>query len=53
MAPLIQHPAPAFNNVMSVEAGQFKEVSLKDYLGRWYDLPFDHSVLASTETTLG
>ncbi|KAF8332333.1 2-cysteine peroxiredoxin [Cantharellus anzutake] len=38
MAPIIQHPAPDFNNVVSVEAGEFKEVSLKDYRGRWYDL---------------
>jgi len=52
MAPLIQRPAPDFNNVISVEAGQFKEVSLNDYTGRWLVLffyPMDFTFVCPTE----
>jgi alkyl hydroperoxide reductase subunit AhpC len=35
MSPTIQNPAPAFTVTAFVE-GALKEVSLSDYLGKWY-----------------
>jgi hypothetical protein len=42
MTPAIQHPAPAFT-VTALVDGEFKEVSLKDYVGRWYICAFSSS----------
>jgi peroxiredoxin (alkyl hydroperoxide reductase subunit C) len=35
MAVVVQRPAPAFTATAVVE-GEFKEVSLSEYLGQWY-----------------
>ncbi|KAH9957582.1 thioredoxin-like protein [Russula dissimulans] len=51
MTPAIQHPAPAFT-VTALVDGEFKEVSLKDYVGRWVFLffyPLDFTFVCPTE----
>ena len=35
MVALVQRPAPGFKATAVVE-GQFKEISLSDFLGQWY-----------------
>ena len=36
----IQRPAPAFKAMTVFAGGEFKEISLSDYLGQWYDTFF-------------
>ncbi|CEL57729.1 peroxiredoxin (alkyl hydroperoxide reductase subunit C) [Rhizoctonia solani AG-1 IB] len=51
MPAYVQRPAPAFTTT-AVENGMFKEVSLKDYLGKWVVLffwPMDFTFVCPTE----
>ncbi|KAH6905015.1 2-cysteine peroxiredoxin [Coprinopsis sp. MPI-PUGE-AT-0042] len=51
MVALVQRPAPAFK-AEAVAAGQFTEVSLADYLGKWVVLffyPMDFTFVCPTE----
>ena len=41
MVAIVQQPAPAFNATAVVE-GQFKDISLSDYLGKWWDWHSHH-----------
>lgn len=50
-APLIQRPAPYFSG-MAVINGQFKEINLKDYTGKYlifYFYPLDFTYVCPTE----
>ncbi|KAA1476385.1 peroxiredoxin [Dentipellis sp. KUC8613] len=52
MSARIQKPAPAFNGIKAVVAGQFVDVSLSDYLGKWVILlfyPMDFTFVCPTE----
>ncbi|CAE6395945.1 unnamed protein product [Rhizoctonia solani] len=51
MPAYVQRPAPAFTTT-AVEGGLFKEISLKDYLGKWVVLffwPMDFTFVCPTE----
>ncbi|KAF8761528.1 Insulinase (Peptidase family M16) [Rhizoctonia solani] len=51
MPAYVQRPAPAFSTT-AVEDGMFKEISLKDYLGKWVVLffwPMDFTFVCPTE----
>ncbi|CAE7154201.1 unnamed protein product [Rhizoctonia solani] len=51
MPAYVQRPAPAFTTI-AVEGGAFKEISLKDYLGKWVVLffwPMDFTFVCPTE----
>ena len=51
--PLVQHPAPDFKGVAVVNK-EFKEISLKDYKGKWLCLffyPLDFTFVCPTEIT--
>ncbi|KAG8691866.1 hypothetical protein FRC11_007225 [Ceratobasidium sp. 423] len=51
MPAYVQRPAPAFTTT-AVEEGAFKEISLKDYLGKWVVLffyPMDFTFVCPTE----
>jgi peroxiredoxin (alkyl hydroperoxide reductase subunit C) len=37
MSPVIQSPAPAFTVTAHVD-GEFKQVTLSDYIGQWYSI---------------
>jgi peroxiredoxin (alkyl hydroperoxide reductase subunit C) len=44
MSPIIQSPAPAFT-VTALVDGEFKQVSLSDYVGQWFVLFLDGPLL--------
>ncbi|CAE6416727.1 unnamed protein product [Rhizoctonia solani] len=51
MPAYVQRPAPAFTTI-AVDGGIFKEISLKDYLGKWVVLffwPMDFTFVCPTE----
>lgn len=52
--PMIGQPAPLFTTKAVIDGGEFKEISLSDYKGRWVVLffyPADFTLVCPTELT--